>query len=460
MRLPSPRRVLASGPLILALAACGARPAERPPNVVLLVLDTVRADHLGCYGYALPTTPRIDALAAVADRHERVESTAPWTLPSHASMFTGKLSFQHGVHAGRRPDGKVLDGRALGPEQRTLAEALQEAGYRTAGLVANSIYLSEAFGFQQGFDLYDVDRQRAPVMTDKLLRWIDQVAGEAPFFAFVNLMDAHRPYNTEALPEGAPAGLPRPSPEPPGALLDRLVEAVLGSDEPPDPALVSAVIGQYDHALAWLDRAVGEVVEGLRARGLYERTLLIVTSDHGEYFGEHDLVEHSKDVYQPAIAVPLVVKRPGQTQGRVIEERMSLADLPELVFSALPAALRERHGRAFSRGDEHRPVLAELYYPRGKDLRQHWGARFLRERQALYQGRWKLILSSDGASELYDLEDDPTESRNLLESEPTLAGALEVRLRALLATRPGATTQDVPELTPAQLEELRRLGYL
>ena len=459
MRPRRPLSALATGLLTLATVGCGAGAAERPPNVVLLVLDTVRADHLGCYGYPLPTTPRIDALAAVADRHARVESSAPWTLPSHASMFTGRLAFQHGVHAGRRPDGRILDGRRLDARQRTLAEALREAGYRTAGFVANSIYLSETFGFQQGFELYDVDRQRAPMMTGKLLGWIDEVGRDAPFFAFVNLMDAHRPYNTLPLPEGAPAGLPAPSPEPPGALLDRLVEAVLGHDEPPDPQLVADVVGQYDHALAWLDRAVGQVCDGLRSRGLYDDTLLIVTSDHGEYFGEHDLVEHSKDIYQPAIAVPLVVKRPGQIQGRVLTERKSLADLPELVFAQLPPALRARHGAGFARGDAPRPIVAEIYYTRGKDLQQPWGARFLRERQALYQGRYKLILSSDGVDELYDLESDPAESNNLLESEPVLAGALRTRLRALLATRPGAAG-DAPELTAAQLDELRRLGYL
>jgi len=444
----------------LLAATCGPAGPQRPPNVVLLVLDTVRVDHLSSYGYALPTTPRIDALSAVADRYTTVESTAPWTLPSHASMFTGRPSFQHGAEAGRGPDGQIFDGRALADEHVTLAEALREAGYRTAGFVANRIYLSETFGFQQGFDVYAVTRLPAPAMNGQLFSWLDQQGGEGPFFAFVNYMDAHRPYNVEPLPEGVGAGVPPPAPEPPVELLDALIQQVLGTDEPPDPELVSKVISQYDHALAWLDWAVGRVVDELVARGLYDDTLLIVTSDHGEYFGEHDLVEHSKDVYQPAIAVPLIVKRPGQTKGRVLEQRASLADLPGLVFSHLPRELRERHGRVFPVADEKRPVLAELYYTRRKDLDAPWRERFLRERHALYADRYKLILSSDGKHELYDLRDDPSESRNLFQEQAGLASVLETRLRALLASGAGPNTQaEVPELTPEQIDELRRLGY-
>jgi arylsulfatase A-like enzyme len=451
--------LLAAALAVLVFPGCGPGGPDRPPNVVLLVLDTVRADHLGCYGYPLPTTPRIDALAAVADRYERVESTAPWTLPSHASMFTGELAFEHGVHAGRRSDGVIYDGRRLAPQQRTLAEALREAGYRTAGFVANSIYLSETFGFQQGFELYDVERVRAPQMTAKLLRWIDEEVGDGPFFAFVNYMDAHRPYNTDPLPEGPPPGLPAPAPQPPGELLDLLVDQVLAQGAEPDPALVEAVVGQYDHGIAWLDRAVGQVVDALSSRGLYGQTLLIVTSDHGEYFGEHGLVEHSKDLYQPAIAVPLVVKRPGQVEGRVVAERLSLADLPDLVLDQLPTSLRERHGQRLTARDERSPVVAEVYYTRGKDLQQPWGQRFVRERQALYVDRYKLILSSDGADELYDLEADPGETHDLLAERPELGEVLRKRLLALLAAGRGEGAGEVPELTPEQLEELRRLGY-
>jgi arylsulfatase A-like enzyme len=451
---------LAAATALLA-AACGSGGPKRPPNVVLLVLDTVRADHVSCYGYPLPTTPRIDALAATSDRYAAVSSTAPWTLPSHASIFTGRSSFQHGAEAVRLPDGRILDARALDESNVTLAEALHDAGYQTAGFVANNVYLSVPFGFKQGFEIYAVDRQRAGAMNGKLLAWIDRIDRSQPFFAFVNYMDAHRPYNVEPLPEGARVGLPPPAPERPVDLLDALLDQVMAREQPPDPDLVHKVISQYDQGIAWVDWAVGQVVDSLVARGLWEDTLLIVTSDHGEYFGEHDLAEHSKDVYQEGVSVPLLVKRPGKSEGRVLAERISLAEVPKLVFSELPRELRERYGATFLAGDEHRPVLSEIYYTRSKDLEAPWRARFLRERHALYADRFKFILSSDGANELYDLDSDPREEHNLIAQKAPLAQALETRLRAILSTGPAPNTQtSIPQLSPADLDELRRLGYL
>lgn len=453
--------ILVAAALAALAVACARDAPERPPNVVLLVLDTVRADHVGCYGYTLATTPHIDELAASADRYARAESTAPWTLPSHASMFTGRPSFQHGAEAERLPDGRILDARPLAESHVTLAEALRDAGYQTAAFIANNVYLSVSFGCQQGFEIYAVDRQRAGAMNDKLFAWLERVDRDRPFLAVVNYMDAHRPYNVEPLPGGARPGLPPPAAEQPIELLDELRLHVLAREEPPDPELVRKVISQYDQGVAWADWAVGQVVDELRSRGLLDETLLIVTSDHGEYFGEHDLAEHSKDVYQEAIAVPLVVKRPGQSAGRVVAERASLADLPGLVFSELPGELRELHGAPFAAPSEQRPVLAEIRYTRRGDLEAPWRARFMRERHALFAGRYKFILSSDGAHELYDLEGDPREQENLAPAKPALAEALEARLRALLALGP-ATDSDapVPELTPAQLDELRQLGYL
>jgi arylsulfatase A-like enzyme len=376
-------------------------------------------------------------------------------------MFTGQPSFRHGADAERLPDGRILDARPLADAHVTLAEALRDAGYQTAAFIANNVYLSVTFGCQQGFEIYAVDRQRAPAMNGKLFAWLDRVDSERPFFAVVNYMDAHRPYNVDPLPDGARTGLPPAATERPIELLDELLLQVLAREEPPDQELVRKVVSQYDHGVAWADWAVGQVVDELRARGLWDETLLIVTSDHGEYFGEHDLAEHSKDVYQEAIAVPLVVKRPGQAAGSAIAERASLADLPGLVFSELPRELSEEHGAPFAPAGERRPVLAEIRYTRRGDLEAPWRARFLRERHALFAERYKFILSSDGAHELYDLESDPREERNLAAEKPALAGALEIRLRGLLASGPATDAEaPIPELTPAQLDELRQLGYL
>jgi arylsulfatase A-like enzyme len=440
------------GLLLGGLVSACIRPAA--PDVVLVVIDTLRADHVSSYGYSLPTTPHLDALAARSDRYTQCRSTAPWTVPSHASMFTGLFPFEHGCDAYRKED-KIIDTRPLDPSQCTLAEALKEAGYRTGGFAANTIYLSEKFGFAQGFDTYRAERLRGRVIMAKALEWLDSSA-EAPSFLFVNLLDCHRPYNVEPLPDGASARLPPPSSEPPGELLERLTSAAMGGTEPVTEALAEAVRGQYDHGVAQADSALGLLLSHLESRGRLDSTLLIVTSDHGEYFGEHGLVEHSKDVYEEGVHVPLVVKAPGQSQGAVQVQPISLVALPELVFEHLPGRLQV-HGRGFPRA---RGPWAEIRYSRPHDLQQ-WGQRFRRERTAVYADRFKLILTTPGQRELYDLLADPGESTNLAERHVELADRLERKGRAVVAS--GRATVEAPtevQLTPEELEELRRLGYL
>jgi arylsulfatase A-like enzyme len=460
---PSPATpLIALAALAAGLPGCGGGD-ERPPNVVLLVLDTVRADHVGCYGHAGAATPFLDGLAAQADRYAVVEAAAPWTLPSHASMFTGRFAFEHGADSGKTPDGRIYDARPLGPVLPTLAEALRECGYATTAFVANTAYLAETFGLQRGFDGYQVERGLANQVNGRFFTWLEGRAGdERPFFAFLNYMDAHRPYNVRPLEGERGAKLPPADPTPSGDLLDALYASVMGRGEPADPELVARIAVQYDHGIAWLDQAVESVATQLRARGLWDETLLIVTSDHGEFLGEHGLVEHSKDIYQEVLRVPLIVRAPGQTSGRVVAERTSLAALPQLVLAHVPGPEAVRQRERFPVHGADAAVLAEVHFTRGKDLAQPWGARFQRERFALFAERWKLILSTDGQDELYDLEADPLESRNLAAEKPRLFEALAARLRAAVAAGAASagSTSEAPELSAAQLEELRRLGYL
>lgn len=445
----------------LVPAACGGGEPARAPNVVLLVLDTVRADHLGCYGHAGAATPFLDELAGRADRYARVESTAPWTLPSHASMFTGRFAFEHGADSGRTPDGRIYDARPLGPTLPTLAEALADRGYATGAFAANTAYLAEVFGLQRGFERYEVERGSATQVNGRFFAWLEQRASDGrPFFAFLNYMDAHRPYNVAPLPGARGEKLPPADPTPSGDLLDALYQSVLARGEAPDPELVRRIAVQYDHGIAWLDVAVESVVTQLQARGLWDDTLLVVTADHGEFLGEHGLVEHSKDIYQEVLRVPLIVRVPGRASARVVQERTTLAALPRLVLEHVPGA--EAWRERFPAHGPDAAVLAEVHFTRGKDLNQPWGARFQRERFALFADRYKLILSTDGDDELFDLEADPGELHDLSEEKPRLFEALAGRLRALVES--GAAQQggvgEAPELDAAQLEELRRLGYL
>jgi arylsulfatase A-like enzyme len=445
--------------LSIAVSACSPRDeagrAAAPPNVVLIVLDTVRADHLGCYGYERPTSPRIDAFARAATRHTHAMSSAPWTVPSHASMFTGKPPFAHGAHtvAVQRPINNV---RPLPRDHVTLAEALAAEGYATAAFVANSGNLARHWRLDQGFETYHVKRVYADVLNESIFAWLER--NEQPFFLFVNYIDAHRPYNARAR-----AGfLDRPASHDGGVLVERLVRRVLPAEQPVPLDLARRVIDQYDTAIANLDEEVGALLDRLKQDGLDANTVIVITSDHGEYFGEHHLVEHSKDVYQEAIRVPLLVRGPGQQEGRVADTLVVSNDLPRLIIAELTDEIRQRLSAGFPDAPGNHTVLVENYYTRHKDLfHPVWGWRFDRVRRAVFDWPYKLIHSSDGKHELYDLEADPREMRNLYEERRGVAERLGNSLDELLAASPDPFAKRGP---PAFNEEVRRqleaLGYV
>lgn len=451
------RALLLAASLALLGNACSE--TRTPPNVVLVVLDTVRADHLSAYGYPRPTAPRLEALCERADRYATARSTAPWTLPSHASLFTGKFPFQHHADA-ELVDAVFNDARPLAEEELTLAEALAAEGYATAAFAANRGYVNERMGLTQGFATFVNERRPGVEMAALAHEWVKARPEGQPFFLFVNYMDAHRPYNVAPVDGPNEAALPKAPEENSSELLDALYEQVYGSDAPPDAALLQKAIDAYDRGIANADRGVGDLLAALERDGLLDGALVIVTADHGEYLGEHDLVEHSKDVYEPALRVPLIVKRPGQSRGRVIDEPASIADVPGLVLAELPKSVSSKHAGKFPGQAGVRGLFAEINYSRGKDMAAPWGERFLRERSALYLERWKVIRSSDGRHELYDLASDPREERNLFAERPKEAQLLLDTLARIQARSGGARARvDVREPTEDELKELRELGY-
>jgi len=419
------------------------------------VLDTVRADHLGCYGYERETSPNIDAFARTATRHVRAMSAAPWTVPSHASMFTGKPPFVHGAHtvAVKRQRNNV---RPLHGNHLTLAEALSAEGYETAAFAGNTAYLARFWRLDQGFETYHVERAYADGLNERIYDWLGRT--ERPFFLFVNYIDAHRPYNTRPR-----AGfLDPPATEDDGGLVKRLKNQVLPAKRPVPRDLARRVIDQYDTAIANLDEEVGALLDRLKQRGLDDNTVIVITSDHGEYFGEHLLVEHSKDVYQEAIRIPLLVRIPGQGEARTADTLAVSNDVPNLIVSNLSAETRERIAARFPDAPGNHTVLTENYFTRSDDLfHPAWGRRFNRVRRAVFEWPYKLIHSSDGKHELYDLEADPREERNLYADRRDLVERLGIALHELLSTRPDPVEES--ELDPLD-EDLRRqleaLGYL
>ncbi|MCC7011617.1 MAG: sulfatase [Planctomycetes bacterium] len=448
-------RCVIAAALLGLCAACDAQPAH--PSLLVIVLDTVREDHVSAYGYPRRTTPAVDALAAQADRYENARSTAPWTLPSHASLFTGRFPHEHGAEARKTVDGQFFDAWPLSDEQLTLAEALESEGYSTAAFAANAGYVTERYGLSQGFQQFTSKRMRGDEVVDRALDWIG--SGGRPFFVFLNLMDAHRKYNVEAVADAAARNLPAPPDLDAGQLLDLLCVSVLETAEAPSPELVQRVQDAYDLGIANADLALGRLFDELRARGLFDDTVIVVTADHGEYFGEHDVVEHSKDVYEPGLCIPLIVKHARQSAGRVIDAPTSIADVPRIVLGSMPAPLAAL-AKQFPGSSADRGLLAELRYTRQKDMSASYGKRFDRERSVLYVGSWKLIRSSDGQHELYDLASDPKELRNVFESRPEVSAKLMARLHALTLQRRTFEGDPIPPpLTADELRTLRETGY-
>ncbi len=441
--------------LLTILAACS--PGDgAPPNVLILCMDTLRADRLGCYGGQGDLTPNLDQLASEATRWENFSASSPWTVPSHASMFTGKNPSQHGAYSFEVDDMQVDNCFILEEDQWTLAEALREEGYATGGIVSNAVYLKSEFGLNQGFDRWRISRERAPRLCKQALEWIDEQEAARPWTLFVNFMDTHRPYNVEPLPgedvfDQASAYS--------SDLLNQLYQQVIVRGEEPGELAV-AVEAQYNRSVRNLDLALGPLFAGLRERKVWDDLLLVVVSDHGEYFGEHGLVEHSKDVYEQALAVPLVIKYPGQVVGEVREERALSSHLPALILDGMSTDLNARLGQDFPLRPGQGLALAENHYSRLPDiLHPDVGARFRRVRTVFYEGPYKLIVSSDGKHELYNLDKDPAEQVLCNRSDFFQMHRMLASVREALEGTQSARERPTVQMDGERYQELKAMGY-
>jgi arylsulfatase A-like enzyme len=426
------------------------------PNIIFITIDTLRADHLGLYGYQRKTSPHIDAFARNATVYTRAYTSAPWTVPSIASMFTGKYPFEHGAHTFKvhEPRNNV---NPLNPRFTTLAESLKKEGYSTGAFVANAGFLSERWQLNQGFDTYHVERVYAKDLNKPIFKWIETQGGKN-FFLFINYIDTHWPYNTTP----HPGFLDEPAVQDKGELLRSLREKVLPGKGAIPQDLLQNVLDQYDTAVVNVDEQVGALVNYLAKIGLYDQSVLIVTSDHGEFFGEHHLTGHSKDIYQEVLWVPLIIKRPGQIKGAILDTIVSSADMPNLISSHLPSDIAVKCAHIFPRTPGSYPVISENYYTRYRDLfNPEWGKRFNRIRTALYKWPYKYILSSDGQHELYNLKDDPKELNNLIKQQTETGEKLFRTLEQFQAQNSRAEEKvDDRPLTEEDVERLKALGYI
>jgi arylsulfatase A-like enzyme len=432
----------AAAPVLHLGAAPGPPPA--PSHVLLVTLDTTRADHLSCYGHAVLTTPNIDRLAAEGVRFERASATIPLTGPGHASMLTGLLPREHGaIRNGLR----VLDAVPI------LPEILSVRGWRTAAFVSGWTLRAPLSGLDRGFDLYDdemtdrydvVNNQRPGDATvDRALEWLEARAS-APFFLWVHLFDPHAPYRKHGFDLG-PNPAARPS---------------AGRRSSP-PA--------YDQEIHFADLQVGRLLAALDRLRLRDSTLIILAADHGEAFGEHGEEGHGRHLYEATQHVPLILSHPSLGPGRVSTLPATTLDIAPTILGIMgvPAPPGNRGvalGEALvAPGSFAAREIYQETFPGAQKPFLRW---FLPApsgqptRVAVRRGDWKAILEpGSGRIEMFDLAVDPGEVENL-------AGSQTVRLQALRpllvdhAARPWRSEEGQQRMTEDDRQRLQSLGYL
>ncbi len=439
--------------LLGAPTACQTETGTVRPDVVLIVVDTLRADHLGCYGYWRNTSPQIDSLAEQSIRFERAYSTAPWTKPAVASMLTGLYPSRHGVD-------KML--HVLPQSATPLAELLRENGYQTAGVVSHSL-LGEKFGFDQGFDRYDESQARGHhhVSTEEVARLATALIGELradekPYFLFVHLFDPHDTYR----PHGVGFAAKRAGRVAAGQPSPRLRKL-----EPPlDTQEVQLLRDVYDEEIRFTDRGIGEILKALGDDGRSERTLIVLTSDHGEEFMERGWLGHGTSMFDEVLRVPLLIRLPGaERAGSVEGDPVSTAGVMATVLdvAGLPASARSGLDVGSLLGPRPRPnpVLGELSYaPRQWRELDESTEPWLR---MLVDGEWKLISDRlSGQVALFDVVADPGETTDLASRMPDRAETLHAQMKmedAVAAQR--RLGRETTDLSAGQRESLRQLGY-
>ncbi len=442
----------------------------RHANVILITLDTTRADHLSCYGYSRRSTPNLDRLAQKSLVFCNAISPSPWTIPAHASLFTGLYPVQHGAIT--RVDDGVLSGYPLPQYDGVLARVLQEHGYRTAGFVGGP-FLKAEFGFSQGFDAYDdtwqgYDRP-ADRINRKVIPWLDGNY-EDPFFLFVNYFDPHAPYNP-------PPAFDSPFKEPYAGAIDFTRfgphEIKLGKKKPLSEGDVKRAIDLYDTEILFMDHFLGELLHRLEDLGALHNALFIITSDHGESFGENDIWGHGGLPIESQVRVPLIVFCPTRvTSFQEIRNQVQTTCIYTTILRFLnipvPSGMSppwydiDLLGLAEKR-DHMTPefTFAERYYPEGYMA-------MIRSNVLKYLYKLEESKQEEAVSEwLFDLMQDPAEARNMLGQDQHKDREMRVQFsqmrrilsRSILDRAPSPSVLKQP-LNNDMREKLKALGYV
>jgi arylsulfatase A-like enzyme/Flp pilus assembly protein TadD len=417
------KHVVGAVALLLALTALHAQTTR--PNLLLITLDTVRADRLGVYGYQRAATPALDRLAREGVRFSDATTQSPLTGPAHTAILTGGYPGRYGVRD---------NATTPVPEQAaTLAEVLKAAGYRTGGFIG-AFVLGREYGFAQGFDEFDAQfdrfdasmklqaQRRGGAVVDAASAWISKQTGDQPFFAWVHLYDAHAPYAA------------------------------------PPPFDATYRTRPYDGEIAYVDACVARLVALLERQGRLDRTLVVAIADHGEGLGDHGEGEHGLFLYESVLRVPWIARLPGRAfAGTVVAEQVRSVDAMPTIADLLGVHLVERVDGAslvgVMKGEARREppaAYAETFYPR-----LHYGWSELRSIRA---DGWKYIDAPK--AELYNMKTDAAESRNQLDARGPLAAGLLAELQRVAGDLGSLAAITVPQPDAETLARLRSLGYI
>jgi len=421
----------------LAAAGCTGA-ASRPPSVVLIVVDTLRFDHLGAYGYDQGTSPSLDALAREGVVVERAYAAAPWTRPSVASILTGLHARRHGANAIDRP---------LSDDIATLAEVFSARGYRTGGVVSN-VHLTREFGFAQGFDEFFESEARghqhisSTAVTEQAKALLSEFAsGDEAFFLLVHYFDPHFQYIDHPEIARAPALRGKLSGSESMNELKKLAPRL-------NLVELANLIGRYDEEIQVTDAGIGDLLTSLESHGIAGETIVAFTADHGEELRDHGSIGHST-LYDEVLRVPLIIRAPG-LEARRIEGPVSLVSLaPTLLdLAGQEHAPMSSDGESFAAALQGEALQERTLFAEGIDL------------AGAIRGPYKFVRSARPArTELYNLSRDPLERKNLLKRKTDVALDLSLALKNFDLENPRKQSLE-KEIDPQQREMLRQLGYV
>jgi len=446
---------------VFALLLCAACSDSSPPadryaaapskNVLVISVDTLRPDRLGCYGYERPTSPAIDAFAAQGVVFEQAYATSPWTKPSHASLFTGVYPNRHGALSFKT---------AMAPELPHLAQMLADSGFQTAAIVSNAWLTQD--GLERGFEHFVWEKayvgvRRPTPVTQRALEWFDARDSDKPFFAFIHYMDVHADYLSMPQYEEQFVG---PYEGQHRGTSNELMYFEMGK-QPLDATDAAHLSERYDAGIRQIDDQLAPLFDYLDAQGLFANTLVLFTSDHGEQFLEHGGVHHGHTQYEEVVRIPFILRAPDLPAAERVAEPVSLVDVLPTVLTWLGLPL-PANADGLAIDVERREVLANerLFFfdasctfpkPNAKPLRRG-------PFHAVRSGRFKLHYNTRKRShELYDLSADPGETTDVSDQHPDVVERLLSELEAYFDQR----VEPTPSVLKSAefMSDIRAMGY-